>query len=201
VPSAEPAANLPVLTNLAMFLYRDRPDLQAAFPDVYGQHRLDVIYWLIGAARGEYRLDDTWLVPVQQAFVTWAIRPDAGDPAGSSNRAQPHADLPVLTNLARFVYQRRPDLRVTFPDLYGPHRVDFLLWLIEHAAGEYQFADACVAPLRQEFLAWAMRPGSLAGRQRRRAYLSRYLLRHKRIEQTTAGLVIRALGALRMYRM
>jgi hypothetical protein len=197
-PGAESGASLPVLTNLAMFLYRERPDLQAAFPDVYGQHRLDIVYWLIGKARDEYRIEDAWVAPLRRAFMAWAARPDAGDPAAPASAAQPQADLPALTNLAQFVFQRRSDLRAAFPDVYGRHRLDFLLWLIEHAAGEYQLDDACVAPLRQGFLAWAMRPGSPAGRRRRRAYLSRYLLQRKHIEQTPVGLLIRAIGAIRV---
>jgi hypothetical protein len=195
----DPVGGSPALTNLAMFLYQQRPDLQASFPDIYGQHRLDLVYWLIGKALEEYRLDQAWVAPTRQAFEAWAKQPDAGDPAASgTDGGQPQTDLPVMTNLAQFIYGRRSDLRAVFPDVYGRHRLDFMLWLIEHAADEYRLDDVCVAPMRRAFMAWALHPGPMVRRQDRQAYLSRYLLWHKRIDQTPFGLIIRAAAALRL---
>jgi hypothetical protein len=189
------AADVPVLTNLALYLYRQRPDLQAAFPDVYGQHRLEIVFWLIGAAIAEHRLDPAWVAPLRRAFTEWAARPAAADPA---RQRAGGAGLPILTNLAMFVYQQRPDLRAAFPDVYGRHRLDFILWLIDHAAPEYQLDDDSVAPLREGFLSWAMQPSTNGEQRLRTIYLSRFLLRRKQLEQTPAGRFIRAVAALRV---
>ena len=37
----------PVITNLGAYLYRDRRDLQKAFPDLYGRDRAAFSHWFV----------------------------------------------------------------------------------------------------------------------------------------------------------
>jgi hypothetical protein len=198
----------PIVTNVAAYLHRTRTDVGAAFPDLYGQDRVDFVLWLLAHGSRDYDLDAVYVAPLRQSFVAWATQPDANDPARRASGAAASWDgVPVLTNLAAYVYQRRPDLRTAFPDLYGRNRLDVVLWMIEHAAGEYQLDQACTAPLRQEFLAWAIGAGPHSAAHTRRtsalppsraryqnhrfAYLSWYLLSRKQISGTPIGTVIR----------
>lgn len=192
---------MPILSNLATYIYHQRPDLHAAFPDLYGQHRIDVVRWFIGQAALEYNVEQACIAPLRQAFVEWATRPDAEDPARrATGESDDHAGVPILTNLAAYVHHSRPDLRAAFPDPYGRHRIDYLLWLVEHASHEYQLDDACIAPLRRQFLAWALhaKPRQASDRygKHRFAYLSRYLLAHKQLVHTPSGSVIRFVSQL-----
>jgi hypothetical protein len=209
-------ATAPILTNLAAYVYSRRPDLRAAFPDPYGRHRIDLALWLIEHAPHDYHLDDACVAPLRLLLIAWAVRPNAHDPAHAPAGGAGHATAPTLTNLAAYVYSRRPDLRAAFPDPYGRHRIDFVLWLIEHAPHDYHLDDTCVAPLRQQFLAWALGSDgpishrlNIAANNRRRspaahqnpdrygdqrfAYLSLYILGHKRMTRTPIGMIIRGM--------
>ena len=52
------AKAIPLLTNLAVFVYKYRPDLQAAFPDIFDLNRLGYAAWFLRYAG--YRLP-TWI--------------------------------------------------------------------------------------------------------------------------------------------
>jgi len=156
-PQAE-RADVPGLTYLARYIYRRRPNLRAIFPDVYGQHRIEYMRWFLGHAASEYSLDQACIAPLRQAFTAWATRPSAQDPARhpklfGSRGSQ--AGLPVLTNLAVYIYDRRADLHTIYPDLYGQHRIDIVRWMIAHAVTEFNIEPAWIEPLRQAFADWA----------------------------------------------
>ncbi|GAB4255536.1 MAG: hypothetical protein Kow0065_03630 [Methylomicrobium sp.] len=59
----------PTLTALAMELYRLREDLQKAFPDVFGAHRIAYRDWLIGNAQHQAGFDPIFLQPMRQTPV------------------------------------------------------------------------------------------------------------------------------------
>jgi hypothetical protein len=178
------------------YLYDQRPDVKAAFPDLYGQHRVDVMHWMIVNAPKEYRLDAAWLAPVRSGLLAWAERPDTADPVHCATTAAARAGLPVLTNLAAYLYSRRPDVRGIYPDVYGRHRLDFMLWLIERAASEHQLDDAFVAPIRREYLDWALCPSRLGAWHARSVYLTRYLLPHARAAGPPATTILQGLVML-----
>jgi hypothetical protein len=46
--------------------------------------------------------------------------------------------LPIITQLAYFIYQSRPDLQRTFPDIFAEHRELFCRWFVQHAPSEYK---------------------------------------------------------------
>lgn len=56
---------VPHLSNLAYYVYRMRPDLQAVFPDVFGRDRSAYITWFLRHTQGEYGLDEAFLRPMR----------------------------------------------------------------------------------------------------------------------------------------
>jgi hypothetical protein len=66
------------------------------------------------------------------SFYHWLNAPADEDPY--RNRA-----LPVLTNLAAYVYSIRPDLQIQYPDVYGRDRIAYAHWFAMHAGESYGF--------------------------------------------------------------
>jgi hypothetical protein len=58
----------PIITNLAAYLYDMRQDLQAVFPDIYRQNRIDYAHWFAIHARDEYELDIAFALPI---LLSW----------------------------------------------------------------------------------------------------------------------------------
>lgn len=59
----------PTITEFAHWLYSIRPDLQEAYPDVFGEHRQQVCDWFLFSACREYRYDRHFAVPI---LSSWA---------------------------------------------------------------------------------------------------------------------------------
>jgi hypothetical protein len=60
----------PVVTNLGAYLYRGRPDLQKAFPDLYGRDRAGFGHWFVVYVPIEYpELDTTFVARVCESWV------------------------------------------------------------------------------------------------------------------------------------
>ena len=66
-PSGEDT--IPCITNLAAFIYKQRPDLQAAFPDIYGSTRLGYAGWFLRYAGYRYQLHPSFLIPVALSWI------------------------------------------------------------------------------------------------------------------------------------
>ena len=62
-----------------------------------------------------------------ESYYRWLISPvwDGAAPA------------PAVARLWHLIYERRPDLRVAFPDHLGPDRAAFLAWTASYGRGEY----------------------------------------------------------------
>jgi hypothetical protein len=67
----EPEGNdgLPVVTKLGACMHGIRRDLQCAFPDLYGRHRIDFAEWFIHNAQQEYGVGREQILPV---ILSWA---------------------------------------------------------------------------------------------------------------------------------
>src|ERR1051326_510533 len=61
---------VPWLTNLAVFVYKQRPDLQAAFPDIFGLNRLGYAAWFLRYAGHRYDLDLCFLSPIALSWIS-----------------------------------------------------------------------------------------------------------------------------------
>ena len=132
---------LPVVTNLAEFISRTRPDIRALFPDVFGQDRSKFVAWYVQAAQAKYDLDEVFITPMQDALLAWAGLPAKEDPYRDQA-------APTLTNLAIYVYRMRPDLQVAFPDVFAQDRHYYAHWFLSHAQDEYVLAPMFVEILR-----------------------------------------------------
>lgn len=56
------------ITNLGLYLYRLRQDVQAAFPDVFGVDRTAFLCWYCRVAPDEYGISDLFIAPVRSAL-------------------------------------------------------------------------------------------------------------------------------------
>jgi len=61
---------IPRMTNLAVFVYKQRPDLQAAFPDIFDLNRLGYAAWFLRYAGHRYGLDRSFLTPIALSWIS-----------------------------------------------------------------------------------------------------------------------------------
>jgi hypothetical protein len=69
-PAKEEA--LPLITNGAAAIYKQRSDVQEVFPDLYGQDRIGFIQWFIERAPVEHQLEKTLVTPVEESLKVWS---------------------------------------------------------------------------------------------------------------------------------
>ncbi len=143
--------DLPIVTNLGAYLYQIRPDLQKTYPDLYGKDRVDWAFWFIRNAQKDYELSAGFTQVVQESLSTWGQTMSASDPRSDNA-------LPPITNLAAYVYQTRPDVQAIFPDLYGEHRIKYLVWLFKWSDQDPKVEPALAKSTLASFLSWANVP-------------------------------------------
>ncbi len=67
-PVGEPSPGQPPITRLALSVYRRRPDLQRAFPDVMGRDRVPYVRWFVNTDKNELGMDDFFLRPMTESL-------------------------------------------------------------------------------------------------------------------------------------
>ena len=72
-------SGIPPITNLAVFIYRKRPDLQAAFPDPFDSSRLPYAGWFLRHAAEEYQLDRRFLTSTALGWLSRPSHPTGDD--------------------------------------------------------------------------------------------------------------------------
>lgn len=72
---------IPRITNLAAYIYRIRPDLQAEFPDAFDADRLGYAAWFLRYAGYAYQLDRCFLTPMA---LSWISAPESTDALSES---------------------------------------------------------------------------------------------------------------------
>jgi glycosyltransferase involved in cell wall biosynthesis len=82
--NAPASAKAPGLTRLAHTLYRLRPDLQSAFPDVTGVHARSYAHWFVEHAREQASFDETFIAPVRRWLDSSSDEAPATPEAGKS---------------------------------------------------------------------------------------------------------------------
>jgi LPS sulfotransferase NodH len=108
------------LSNLAAFIYVQRPDLRQAFPDLAGSDRYGYALWFLRRAQAEYGLATTFVDAQRRALERWAntiLRID-GSPA---------------TNFVWHLCRTHTDVPGSFPRLAGKERRQLIRAII--AAG------------------------------------------------------------------
>jgi len=63
----------PTITNLAHYIYGERPDLQTTFPDLFGEDRHRFGHWFITHAQTEYALDKAFIEPTRGGVKTTSL--------------------------------------------------------------------------------------------------------------------------------
>jgi glycosyltransferase involved in cell wall biosynthesis len=97
----------PALSNLAIEIYRQRIDLQQAFPDLLGAHRRQFVEWFIHDGALQYQLDHAWIEPLRRNIaIAEAIRPA---PAGPAQLAANFLRWPLLASLSRTLHAPLPE--------------------------------------------------------------------------------------------
>ena len=71
IPAREPFGELPI-TELAAFIYGQRPDVRAAFPDLASEDRTRFTEWFLQYAASEYALDEVFLREPTAAWRRWS---------------------------------------------------------------------------------------------------------------------------------
>lgn len=141
---------VPLISNVAKWIYERRPDLQQAMPDAYGADRIEFIDWFIRQAQLEWGLDASLIRPMFERYAAWANAPVG---AANSDPSQP-----PLTNLMVYLHRRHAPLRAAFPDLAGPDRASYVVWFLSNAEREYLLDASCIQAARTLFETWAGSP-------------------------------------------
>jgi hypothetical protein len=87
------------------------------------------------------RWHDTITSTSETSFYAWLKAPADEDPRREGG-------IPRVTNLAHYVYGRRPDLQAVFPDVFGRDRSAYATWFLRHSQGEYGFDEVFLRPMR-----------------------------------------------------
>jgi hypothetical protein len=61
---------IPRITNLAAFIHKIRPDLQAAYSDIFDENRMSFASWFLRYAGVAYQLDRCFLTPVALSWIS-----------------------------------------------------------------------------------------------------------------------------------
>ncbi|OUD12152.1 sulfotransferase domain-containing protein [Thioflexithrix psekupsensis] len=92
---------------------------------------LSLIYFSIEGALT--RWPEPAKIDHSDCFFNWL-----NSPVIAENNPTDINTLPIITQLAYFIYQSRPDLQRTFPDIFAEHRELFCRWFVQHAPSEYK---------------------------------------------------------------
>ena len=135
------------LSNLAVFVYDQRPDLMLTFPDLTSRDRSRYVHWFLRCAQKAHELDAAFIEPVRQGLLRWA------NSASTIPGTDFYASLPLAT-LAAFFYEQRPDLQAAYPDLTSGDRYEYLQWFLRSARSEYELGPEFIEPVREAVHRW-----------------------------------------------
>jgi hypothetical protein len=165
----------PTITRLAYKVYRTRPDLQAAMPDVFNGDYHAFVKWLLSTDVGEHALPDVFLSPFKSVGPgdvsvaksakgevlaggdSWSLAAQSPrDNGNDSGLAQliwlGRAGL-CVPRLALEIYSKRPDLQAFFPDPTGRDAVKYMVWLLSYGKREYRISKVFLSTLRRQWTA------------------------------------------------
>ena len=136
------------LTNLAVFVYDQRPDARMVSPDLNGSDRYEYAQWFVRHAEAEYGLSREFIDSQRAGLARWANAPGRREGAGV------YAGLPVC-NLAAHLYDQRADLRLAYPDLTGCDRYELVQWFLDHGETDCDVARTCIESQQARLWNWA----------------------------------------------
>jgi glycosyltransferase involved in cell wall biosynthesis len=113
-----------LLPNYLYEIYKQRTDLQKAFPDPFGKDERGLVQWAKYSASNEYGIEQAFLELPLYGSLEWTFSPV-------------HSRT-VIPNLLYEVYKRRRDLQQTFPDPFGKDERNLLLWAQTYFLKDYK---------------------------------------------------------------
>ncbi len=134
------------LSRLAHYIYRMRPDLQIAFPDLTCAPRVEFVQWFLRQHHRQYLLESYFTGYLSQALLTWAAEPSSLPGKGL------YSGVP-LPRFALHVYNSDLELQRAFPDLTGIDRASYAEWFVgyEH---DTDIARATAVSMKTSFEKW-----------------------------------------------
>jgi len=136
------------LSNLAAFVYDQRPDIRLVYQDLTASDRYKYAQWFLRYAETEYGLDRVFVDSLRAGLLCWANKPCHAEGRGL------YQGLPV-SNLAAFLYDQSPDVRLVYPDLTSRQRYEFLQWFLRFAKRRYGLDASLIDTVRAGLLRWA----------------------------------------------
>ncbi|AGA32838.1 Glycosyltransferase [Thioalkalivibrio nitratireducens DSM 14787] len=143
----------PLVTRVAYRLYEKRPDLQAAFPDVFGAHAAAFAEWFVRSATEQAGIGEPFVRPIRTRLECdgggAAVEQAVTTPMVSVAPRRSRAMKGIAAGAYRIAWRARPMLR-----RFVPYNTRHLLhgWLVRHAfrtaeSGPAQGAVDCGARL------------------------------------------------------
>jgi glycosyltransferase involved in cell wall biosynthesis len=68
-PVGEESPRQPLVTRLALILYKERSDLPRIFPDVLGRDRIEYVRWFVNWGRDQFAIDDFFIQPMEEQLA------------------------------------------------------------------------------------------------------------------------------------
>ena len=139
------------VTRLALALWDQRGDLQAAFPAPTGEHAEAFAEWFSQGPECQTYIDPVFRRPVEESLARGRAKERKPDARQSEQGILAEdGDLergnPRLPRVAVQIYRQRPDLISRFPDPFGASREKFAFWYVTHGRSEYGLPFSMVLP-------------------------------------------------------
>jgi len=141
------------ITRLARWVYDQRPDVQNAFPDIFGSDRNAFIDWFVTSGKTEYQLPEALIAPLRD------VSKHRRKLEGNASAQRVDVSVPL-----RSVYEARVDLHQAFPEPEGRHRLAYLTWLLTFGRIECELNSAEVEFVRNQWSREAMKSHSALAR-------------------------------------
>lgn len=157
------------LPRIALLLWQQRIDLQAAFPAPLDDSHPAFVDWLLSGEPQASGVDDFYLASLEQeqqnrpGVESLSEPPEAATvqtlttDAGFESERQPQ-----IPRLAMIIWEQRPDVQEAFVAPLGQSREAFARWYVTFARMEYTLSDELIQP--------TLRTMSLRDRLRSRAW-------------------------------
>ena len=130
-------AGLP-LSNLAAFVYEQRPDVRLIYPDLTSSNRYEYARWFLRCAETEHGLDVAFINPVRAGLLEWA----------NTTTRTGGKHTPAATNFVLHICRTRTDVLGSFPHIQGTERRALVRSVLK-AAKALQMDAGYVGPLER----------------------------------------------------
>jgi hypothetical protein len=157
-----------LVNRASCYLWRERPDVRAEFPDIEGVDLARYLDWYLDKGATEAGLDEIFIEPLrhippqpagesrrdeEREEVARIDLRDPGEKTGWLNDLAVGGDGPRVTRLAMVIHRTRPDVNRLYPDPLGHDRAGLAYWTALHGARDYRLHEDLVRPIRESLTA------------------------------------------------